>query len=161
MSTFDTDDYQWRETYFVLFKSSQRPTLSSVEQTLRALSDRFELRDLEADEEGLFESLTLLAPDDYAALDISYLSGEDVQAQGAQLFDEMKSSAGGTSAERQKLAMLPACDARLDIMHFEQLVGEDDGDDEMLDPSALLLVLDALVRLTGGVGVDPQAGALM
>jgi hypothetical protein len=63
--------------------------------------------------------------------------------------------------ERAKLARLPQCDARLDIMHFEQVVESEDGEDDMLDPSALLLVLEALVKLTGGVGIDPQAGALM
>ncbi len=31
----------------------------------------------------------------------------------------------------------------------------------MLDPSTLLLVLDALAELTGGVGIDPQSGSLM
>jgi hypothetical protein len=30
-----------------------------------------------------------------------------------------------------------------------------------LDPSTLLLVLDALVELTLGVGIDPQSGALL
>ena len=37
----------------------------------------------------------------------------------------------------------------------------EDEADEMLDPSALLIVLDALVELTGGVGVDPQSGTLL
>jgi hypothetical protein len=31
----------------------------------------------------------------------------------------------------------------------------------MLDPSALLLIMEALVKLTDGVGIDPQSGALM
>ena len=67
--------------------------------------------------------------------------------------------------ERAKLARLPKCDARLDILHFEEIVGgrssgEEEGD-EMLDPSTLLNVLDALVRMTGGVGVDPQSGSVM
>ena len=30
----------------------------------------------------------------------------------------------------------------------------------MLDPSALLIVMEALVELTHGVGIDPQSGAL-
>ncbi len=31
----------------------------------------------------------------------------------------------------------------------------------MLDPSALLIVMDALVEMTGGVGVDPASGTLV
>lgn len=161
MTSFESDEFQWRETYFVLFESSRRPTLASVEHTLRDLSDRFELRDIEADDEGLFESATLLAPDDYAALDISYLEGEDVLAQGAALFDEMKPSVAGNAPERAKLARLTRCNARLDVMHFEQMVESEDGEEEMLDPSALLIVLEALAKLTGGIGVDPQSGSLM
>jgi hypothetical protein len=61
-----------------------------------------------------------------------------------------------------KLAKLPKCDVRFDIMHFEQVTDDQiEEGEEMLDPSALLLVLDALVDLTGGVGIDPQSGALM
>ena len=47
------------------------------------------------------------------------------------------------------------------MLHFEQVAedaDEDADDDEMLDPSALLVVLGALARLTGGVAIDPQAG---
>jgi hypothetical protein len=52
-------------------------------------------------------------------------------------------------------------------LHFEHMTASeapaesDDEFDEMLDPSALLIVLDALVELTGGVGVDPQSGTLL
>ena len=47
------------------------------------------------------------------------------------------------------------------MLHFEQVpedADEDAEDDEMLDPSALLVVLGALAKLTGGVAIDPQAG---
>ena len=54
------------------------------------------------------------------------------------------------------------CDARLDVLHFEQLVDNDDEEpEEMLDPSALLIVLNGLAKLTGGVALDPQAGTLL
>jgi hypothetical protein len=52
-------------------------------------------------------------------------------------------------------------DGRFDVLHFEQVLeqtGEDAEEEEMLDPSALLVVLGALARLTGGVAIDPQAG---
>jgi len=160
MATFDSDAFQWRETYFVLFRSSQRPTLAKVEATLRKLGSHYQLADQQADENGQFESLTLISPDDFAALDISYLEGEDVQEQVAALVEELRP---GDGVEPEKLALLPRCDGRFDIMHFEQTVdsGEGEEGDEMLDPSTLLVVLDALAELTGGVGIDPQSGSLM
>jgi len=162
MSTFERDEYKWRETYFVMFDSAKRPTLKTVERVLRELSERFELSNASADEDGRFESITIMSPDDYAALDISFESGEEVLEQGAALEQEMKSSATDEE-ERGRLARLPKCDARFDLLHFEQVTDDEPEDeaDEMLDPSALLIVLDALVELTGGVGVDPQSGTLL
>src|SRR5438105_2324450 len=93
MSTFERDEFKWRETYFVMFDACQRPSLKKVERVLKGLSDRFQLTNGTADEDGRFESVTLLSPDDYAALDISYESGEEVLEQVAALYDELKSSA--------------------------------------------------------------------
>jgi hypothetical protein len=161
MSTFEREEFKWRETYFVLFDSTKRPTLATIEAALRDLNDRFQISNARGDEDGRFESITILSPDDYAALDISYESGEEVQEQGAALAQEMKSSAADAE-ERAKLARLPGCDARFDLLHFEQTTDDEPGEeDEMLDPSALLIVLDALVELTGGVGVDPQSGTVL
>jgi hypothetical protein len=56
------------------------------------------------------------------------------------------------------------CDARFDVLHFEQVPefdSEDEELDEMLDPTALLLVLNALARIADGVAIDPQAGAVL
>ena len=55
-------------------------------------------------------------------------------------------------------------DGRFDVLHFEQvgdLPGEEDESDELLDPSALLAVLDELARITGGIAVDPQSGTIL
>src|SRR5260221_12125594 len=106
-----------------------------------------------------------MSPDDYAALDISFESGEEVIEQRALLYQELKSSVADAE-EKAKLAKMSKCDARFDLLHFEQVTAEvveknDDEFDEILDPSALLIVLDALVELTGGVGVDPQSGTLL
>jgi hypothetical protein len=78
------------------------------------------------------------------------------------LYKELKSSVAD-GEERAKLARLRSFDARFDLLHFEQVTGGRGADDldEMLDPSALLIVLEALVELTGGVGVDPQSGSLL
>lgn len=163
MSMFERDEYKWRETYFVLFDSARRPTLGQIEAMLRGLNDRFEFLNAAADEDGRFESITVMSADDYAALDISYEAGEEVVEQGKSLHQELKSSIADDE-ERAKLARLLEYDARFDLLHFEHMTADeadDDELDEMLDPSALLIVMDALVELTGGVGVDPASGTLV
>ena len=160
MSMFESDNFRWRETYFVLFSAGKRPSLRKVEQTVARLRDRFELSHQSADDDGLFESLTVMAPDDYAALDISYVEGEEVTEQIEQLMKDLKTTTL-QPGDMEKLARLPKCDARFDLMHFEQVLEGAEEGDEMLDPSALLLVMEALARLTDGVGIDPQSGALM
>jgi hypothetical protein len=163
MSTFERDEFKWRETYFVLFDSARRPTLKKLERVLRNLNDRFELSNARGDEDGRFESITVMSEDDYAAIDISYEAGEEVVEQGTALYQELKSSAADDD-DRAKLERLPKCDARFDLLHFEHVTDESSNDDEldeMLDPSALLIVMDALVELTGGVGVDPASGTLL
>jgi len=160
VSTFERDEYLWRETYFVLFPAERRPLLADVVRELRSLPERLVLEQPRADEQGRFESITVLAPADFAAMDISYEAGESVVEQVASLQKELKRG----TVDLAKLAKLKDCDARLDLMHFEQVSGSDndDGDiGEMFDPAGMLLVLEALVRLTGGVGVDPQSGTLL
>ena len=62
------------------------------------------------------------------------------------------------------LRRLAEYQGRFDVLHFEQISDrseEDDDQDELLDPSALLAVLDVLAKLSGGVAVDPQSGTIM
>lgn len=160
MSMFDSADYRWRETYFVFFDSAKRPKKDQMRKALRKLGRRFELGEMHAEVDGGFESITLTSPSDYAALDISYLSGDEVRLNGIALADELKSGAAD-AAEREKIARLRDYDARFDVMHFEQVSDDDsEGESEMFDPSALLIVIEALSQLTDGVGVDPQSGTV-
>jgi hypothetical protein len=151
--------FEWRETYFILFSSAKRPTLKQVEKTVRKLGSHFELSGEEADENGLIETLHIRSPEDHSALEIDYLRGEEVQMQVEELGAQMR----GETSEHDKLARLKKCDARFEVMHFEEMADGYDPDeaDEIFDPSALLVVLEALVDLTGGVGVDPQSGTLL
>ena len=162
MSMFENDQYRWRETYFVLFESSKRPTLEKVQQTLRKLNARCTLTNLSADESGSLESLTILSPDDFAALDISYLDGEEVVEQGAELAEELDTP-DCRLEDRERLEQIRRCNARFDVLHFEQVVNFDGESepDEMLDPSTLLVVLQALASETGGLAIDPQAGTFL
>jgi hypothetical protein len=165
MSMFEDTQYRWRETYFVLFDSSNRPTLKTVERTLCGLNEHYVLRNLSADEQDRFDSLTLLSPEDFAALDICYTSGEEVLDHAASLAKEMEPVAREMN-ETDALHRILKCDGRFDVLHFEQVPeygeeSEEEESDEMLDPSALLLVLGVLAKITDGVAVDPQAGTLL
>lgn len=165
MSMFENHQYRWRETYFVLFASRDRPKLATVEEALRQLDPRYELTNPSVDdEEGRFESLTLISHDDFAALDICYTEGEEVCEQVQDLLEELRPTACETGCEAQ-LKQLKHCDARFDVLHFEEIPESLDDDDEVLDdaldPSALLLVMAELARLTGGVAIDPQSGSVL
>ncbi|MBN2023801.1 MAG: hypothetical protein JW809_13525 [Pirellulales bacterium] len=162
MSLFENPRYRWRETYFVHLPAENRPSLDKMRQALSVVSDHLELANPSADDEGRFESLTILAADDFAAIDVSYIEGDEVVEQGARFAKELSA---GCCAEldRAKLDRLRHCRGRFDLLHFEEITDLDDEDDAngMLDPSALLLVLDALVELTDGVAVDPQTGTVL
>lgn len=162
MSMFENDQYRWRETYFVLFDSAKVPPMKKVEQSLSSLGGRYTLANMRADATGRLESLTVLAPDDFAALDICYVEGDEVKEQVDALADELK-GLEVRAEDRARIERIRRCDARFDVLHFEQLADleQEDDLDEMLDPSALLVVIDALVKLTGGIAVDPQSGALL
>ncbi len=163
MSTFEDSRYRWRETYFVLFPAEKRPALKSVTKALSALNKRFELTNLNADPEGLVNSLTLISPDDFAALDICYTGGGEVLDQSAVLVDDLK-KLGVEGPPPVPWEQIRQYEGRFDVLHFEQISEsseEDAEEDDLLDPSALLVVLEALARLTGGVALDPQAGTFI
>jgi len=164
MSLFENDEYQWRETYFIFLDAARRPTAEAMTKTLKRLGRRYVLRDVRADEQGGFESLTLISPDDYAAMDIACVTGEEVTEQAHELSQVLKRSAA-TDEERRKIQHICNCTARLDILHFEQIVvtgsnGDQDDEEEFLDPGSLLIVLERLAELCDGVVVDPQSGSV-
>jgi len=158
------DQLAWRETYVVIFGHNDRPTLTQVEGALADADPRLKVENLQADEDGLFQSLLVQAPEDNAALEISYEAGEAVIEQSCELAKEMQKQIDG-----DQLALLLRGDARLDIMHFERIQQEeehrDEDDDalllEALDPATLITVVEALANLTGGLPIDPAAGELL
>ncbi|MFZ5832867.1 MAG: hypothetical protein ACOY3P_22500 [Planctomycetota bacterium] len=160
MSMFESRDYRWRETYFVLFKAQKRPKLKKMQQVLGELSDHYTLQNPTGDDEGRLESLTLISPDDFAALDICYVEGEEVAEQVSGLLKELKSAELGEKGPKQ-LKRLADCNARLDVLHFEQIADEEEDEEEVLDPTALLLVLAALAKATDGLAIDPQSGTIL
>lgn len=165
VSTFDSGDYQWRETYFVFLDPRQRPKLPPLEQRLHAADPRYVIRNPLVDDEGLVQSMTLVSREDNSAIDISFVLGEEVTEQAELLIAEFRPRAADAEEKRQ-LARLRQFQGRYDILHFEHLPedfmpsGDPEDLDEMLDPSALLAVIQTLVDLTGGLGIDPQSGEI-
>jgi hypothetical protein len=164
MDENENDQLEWRDTYFILFQQSDRPTLTQVEAAITESSRKLRLENLEADEDGMFESLLVQAPQDNAALEISYETGDAVVQQSAALAKQLKDELKAKQLQR----MLKA-DARLDVMLFERVhetsFGSEEDDDDWeagsLDPSSLLNVVCALAKLTGGLPIDPASGAIL
>ncbi|MCA9267310.1 MAG: hypothetical protein KDA41_02515 [Planctomycetales bacterium] len=163
MSLFENDEYRWRETYFVLLHEEKRPPAEAVVAALRKVNEGYQVQNVRQDDAGRFESLTLYSPDDYAAMDITYVTGDDVAEHTIEIVEQMLPLVA--KDERAKLKSLPEYSARLDVYHFEQLVFEgpadDDDMDDFMDPGSLLIVLETLARLTKGVGVDQESGTLI
>jgi hypothetical protein len=161
MSTFEDHNYRWRETYFVLFDVKKRPKLQIVAKTIQALNKRYELRNLSADDHERIESLTIISPEDYAAQDICYTSGDEVREQVVALVADLKKSADDACSKIREEELL-SYNGRFDVLHFECIAEmSEDEEEELLDPSALLIVLETLAKLTGGVAVDPQTGTIL
>jgi hypothetical protein len=156
------DQLEWRDTYFILFQSSGRPTLTQVEAAITEATRRVTLENLAADDDGMFESVLVQAPEDHAALEISFETGEAVIEQSAQLAKQLKSE-----VTPDQLKRLLRADARLDVMLFERVSADsfDDNDEEFaagaLDPGSLLNVVEALAKLTNGLPIDPASGGIL
>ncbi len=164
MSLFENDEYQWRETYFVLFDKEKRPTAEQIDDLMSGLNKGYVVSDVRANDEGAFESLTLISKDDYAAMDLTCAANEEILEQIRELGDELKETAGPDEIERVK--RIPECTARLEVYHFEQMVyvgssGPEDEPDDFMDPGTLLVVLDRIAELCDGIVVDPQSNSLM
>src|SRR3954464_5101320 len=162
MTEENDEQLEWRDTYFVLFKQTDRPTLTQVEAAITESSERLKLENLAADEDGMFESLLVQAPQDNAALEISYERGDAVVEQSSELAKQLKDELGP-----MQLKQMLKSDARLDIMLFERVRGDspdsdaDDWESGPLDPSSLLAVVEALTKLTQGLPIDPASGAIL
>jgi len=168
-----TDELHWRETYFILFPQDRRPELDKVAKTLSKANARYALENLSADEGGLLQSLLVESSEDHAAVEISYEVGEGVLEQNLEWATQLQ----GELPHEQLQEMIQA-DARLDVAHFERVpagssgqpteasplddeFGSEEENFEMLDPTCLLTVVDALSQLTDGLTFDPASGEIL
>jgi hypothetical protein len=180
------DDLLWLETYFIVFPSDRRPTLQQVESALAEAGPRLVIDNLEADDDGLFASLLVQSPEDHAAVEISYETGEAVIEQNLEWAKQLQKQ-----LSPKHLQQMITADARLDVAHFERVEagavskkvappqvdefadadfdddfdGDEDFDEEaameIFDPTCLLTVVEALSKLTRGLAFDPAAGEVV
>lgn len=169
-----TDELHWRETYFIVFPQERRPELESVTRVISKANPDFALENLSGDEAGLFESLLVESDQDHAAVEVSYEVGDGVIEQNLMWAKELQDT-----LDPMQLQALMTADARLDVAHFERMpagsedappstpafVDEEFGAEEenfdMLDPTCLLTVVDALALLTDGLTFDPASGEIL
>ena len=119
MSTFEDDRYQWRETYFVLFDPAKKPLLHEVCKELDPMFKSLQIREATADDQGRIEFLSVASYDDFVAIDLIYQYGNHVIAETNACADEMLPSM--SSKNRKKFEKARKHQARLDVLHFEQM----------------------------------------
>jgi hypothetical protein len=162
MSLFERPEYQWRETFLILLDVSKRPSATAILEELQALGNMV-ISESRADDDGRFEFATVLAPDDFAAMDISCVTGDEALEQIPELVKEIQPNIASDD-EKAKLDRIANCTARLDVLHFEQHSFEFDPDEsepDFMDPGGLFIVLERLAELVDGIIVDPQSASVM
>lgn len=164
MSLFENSEYQWRETYFVYFDGSHRPSTDAIRAMLHDLNSGYDISNVRSSAAGEFESLTLISRDDYAAMDLTCVATEEMREQTQELVEELKENA--LPDETEMVAKVRDANCRLEVYHFEQLVfvgasGSDDEPDDFMDPGSLLVVLNQIAEMCDGIVVDPQSNSFL
>lgn len=136
---------------------ANRPSAARLRECIDGLNEHHEIVDL-IEQGGEFVSATIRSPHDSSAMDIIYVEGEEVREQVSDLMSEFKTMTL-TGDDLKKLPRLQNCDARFDVFLFEQSMAP--GDEGMLDPGGLLLVMEQLAEMCDGVGIDPQSKTLL
>ena len=153
MSLFGNPRYQYRETYFILFEKENRPSNDELIAAINELGDRYEIKEIHHDQQEVLESMTIVAASDFAGLDLTYVDGEEVLEQVAELNESFKTTTL-TGDELKKIAKIGNCRARFDVLHFEEVTGSED---DFLDPGTLLTVVEKIAGLCDGVGIDRES----
>ncbi len=160
MSLFEDDAYLYRDTFFVYFKDENRPTTQAVAECFEKLGAKYDVGEIR-EIDGRFGSVTVKSPQDYSAMDIAFVTGDEVTEQIQNLILEFRTMTL-TGDDREKLESFQQCTARFDVFHFEEQSNESGNSPvEMIDPGGLLLVIEKLAALTGGVALDPQSQTLL
>ena len=87
MSLFKDGQFVYRDTFFVYFQQSDRPTAEQVQAVLAELGDKYECGELRQSD-GKFESISVRSPQDYSAMDITFVAGDEVREQVKDMMNE-------------------------------------------------------------------------
>ena len=156
MSLFEDSRYDYRDTFFVHFDQDDRPTGAQIQKALESLGEKYELSDIR-ETDGLFESITIRSPHDSAAMDVAIVQGEEVVEHVNELMTEFRNMTL-SGDEHEKLVKLKKCNARFDVLLFGLATV---GEEEILDPGGLFLVMEKIADACQGVGLDPQSNSLL
>lgn len=159
MSLFENEQYEYTDTFFVFFKRENLPAVDAITDAIKELGDRYEQGKLSLRDDA-FESMTVLSPQDFSAMDIVLDMNAEVAAQIEEMMGEFRTLTL-TGDDQEKLKRFKECDARFDLFHFEKQVAGNSDPDAFIDPGGLLIVLEKLRALCDGVGIDPQSQMLL
>ena len=138
MSLFENDQYEYTDTFFVFFKRENLPNAETVKAAIAELGDRYQFGKIAFREEQ-FESMTILSPQDFSAVDIVMDPNADVPTQIEELITEFRTLTL-TGDDRDKLSRFKECNTRFDLFHFEQKVSGNTDPDAFIDPGGLLIL---------------------
>ncbi len=157
MSLFEDSGYIYRDTFFVYFKKKNRPSAQIVQEALAGLGPKYETVNVK-DNDGELGSLTVRSPYDFSAMDITYVEGDEVAVAISGLMEEFMTITLAAD-DKEKLQRFAETNARFDVFHFERV--SDGGEEGFLDPGGLLIVLEKIAGLCGGISLDPQSQTLL
>jgi hypothetical protein len=153
MSLFENSSYEYCDTFFVFLDQANTPTVDAIEIALAELGPRYVVENMK-ERDGKFLSATVKSRADFSGMDLTLVTGEEVDEQIKTLDQELRHITlhGGA---RDSLKKLLSANARYDVFHFEEQNANNE--DEFLDPGGLLLVLQKIASTCDGVGYDPQS----
>ena len=158
MSLFENEQYEYTDTFFVFFDRENLPEADAVKTAIAELGSRYEFGKMSFREEQ-FESMTILSPQDFSAIDIVLDLNTEVVTQIEDLADEFRALTLNGD-DREKLVKCKKMNSRFDLFHFEKKFDGEEPD-AFIDPGGLLIVLEKLRSLCDGVGLDPQSQMLL
>ncbi|MCL2349342.1 MAG: hypothetical protein FWC50_13915 [Planctomycetaceae bacterium] len=120
MSTFEDNSYCWRETYLIMLDPKKRPETCVLLPFLQKLKNKHEIKNLVAEPSGFLQSLTIVSPNDSAAIDVVYREGYDIRTEFAAFADELERHTS-SPGERKKIKIARDFSAKIELQHFEQI----------------------------------------
>ncbi|MDO4549791.1 MAG: hypothetical protein Q4C96_00895 [Planctomycetia bacterium] len=167
-SFFNNPEYEWRETFFIMFNEKKCSRLTS-ERISGMLKDSpyssLEVKIFGAAAEGGFRRILFSSPLNKAVVEVYFHQGESVLRQSREFYDGLYAILD--MSERLKWQEILNFTACYELVYFEYFVKplkiaeEFSEDDSNYDPGMLLFLLEKLTHHSHGVALDPQSGMIL